>query len=270
MTREKEMNDVKPPFLKFHFPTFLLTGLLCLVGGFCYFYFSQGKSSHSLRDANLQKVATDAELNFSLKDIPKKVVVKENFNARGLTKYQKPYKLTEDWVSRYVPLWENLLSSYKGKPNLSYLEIGVYEGGSLFWFLENICTDPTSKVTGIDPFVQEGVWDKIKHNAKISGAEDRITIIKGFSQTELRKLPLEAYDIIYIDGDHLAPGVLEDAVHSWRLLKSGGVFIFDDYLQNMDWPPEQRPKPAIDCFYRFFGDGLTLLHNNYQVIFKKH
>ena len=49
------------------------------------------------------------------------------------------------------------------------------------------------------------------------------------SQVVLRRLPLETYDIIYIDGSHATSDVLEDAVLSYRLLKPGGLLIFDDY-----------------------------------------
>ena len=45
----------------------------------------------------------------------------------------------------------------------------------------------------------------------------------------LRRLPLESFDIIYIDGSHAVNDVLEDAVLSFRLLKPEGILIFDDY-----------------------------------------
>ena len=38
----------------------------------------------------------------------------------------------------------------------------------------------------------------------------------------------QKYDIIYIDGSHEARDVLEDAVLAYRLLKIGGLLIFDD------------------------------------------
>jgi hypothetical protein len=93
--------------------------------------------------------------------------------------------------------------------------------------------------------------------------------VTGFSQIELRKLPLESYDIIYIDGSHEADDVLEDAVLSHRLLKKGGVLIFDDYLWQLEGASNVRPKPAIDVFYAFFKDDYDVVHNGYQLLLKK-
>ena len=37
------------------------------------------------------------------------------------------------------------------------------------------------------------------------------------------------FDLIYIDASHYAPDVLSDAVLAFKLLKPGGILIFDDY-----------------------------------------
>jgi predicted O-methyltransferase YrrM len=74
----------------------------------------------------------------------------------------------------------------------------------------------------------ETIKKRYLSNVKIAGGETRTTLIVGPSQVELRKLPLGAYDLIYIDGSHFPADVLEDAVLSWRLLKPGGMLIFDD------------------------------------------
>jgi len=50
------------------------------------------------------------------------------------------------------------------------------------------------------------------------------------SKEFLRSIEEPTFDFIYIDGDHTAEGVLQDAVLAWRLLKAGGIMAFDDYL----------------------------------------
>ena len=40
----------------------------------------------------------------------------------------KPYKFTKDWFSGNIPLWTEVLAPFKGKPNIHYLEIGVFGG----------------------------------------------------------------------------------------------------------------------------------------------
>jgi predicted O-methyltransferase YrrM len=60
------------------------------------------------------------------------------------------------------------------------------------------------------------------------------------------------FDFIYIDGSHMAQDVLCDAVLAFRLLRVGGVIVFDDYIWFETLPegkdPLRCPKPAIDAF----------------------
>ena len=40
----------------------------------------------------------------------------------------------------------------------------------------------------------------------------------------------KTFDVIYIDGHHLAEQVYKDAVNSWKFLNTNGLLIFDDYI----------------------------------------
>jgi len=64
----------------------------------------------------------------------------------------RDYVYQVDWFTPQMPLWEKYLSVYKGKEDLSFLEIGSFEGRSAVWLLETILTDDTAKLTCIDPF----------------------------------------------------------------------------------------------------------------------
>jgi predicted O-methyltransferase YrrM len=142
--------------------------------------------------------------------------------------------------------------------------------------LENILTDPTSRLTGIEIFDGE-LKQRFFDNLRRSRAEDRATVIIEPSQFAMRNLPLESFDIVYIDGSHATADVLEDAVLSYRLLKPGGVLIFDDYrgAGALGQGPLTRdktsdfPKAAIDRFVQCFEDSLRVMHNSYQLILKK-
>lgn len=142
--------------------------------------------------------------------------------------YQRDYEFTVNWFTHNIPVWQNVLAPFKGKPNVNYLEIGVYEGRSAIWMLENVLTHPTARLTGIDVF--EGPL-KARYLANLdrSGFSDKTTTITDYSQLALRELPFDSYDIIYVDGSHAKDDALEDAILCWRLLKDGGVLIFDDY-----------------------------------------
>lgn len=41
--------------------------------------------------------------------------------------FSKDYKFTTDWLTRLVETWQVALAPFKGKPDVQYLEIGVFE-----------------------------------------------------------------------------------------------------------------------------------------------
>jgi predicted O-methyltransferase YrrM len=183
--------------------------------------------------------------------------------------YKKNYDFTHDWFTMRIPKWMEILKPFQGQPDIHYLEIGVSEGGSALWMLENILTHPTARITGLDTFDDEENYARFLSNLELSGLSDKMTMIKGKSQVTLRSLPFDSFDIIYIDGSHTAPDVLLDAALSWDLLRKGGIMIFDDYMWEWEKPPQERPKIAIEAFLRIFKNELEILHQEYQIIIKK-
>lgn len=196
-------------------------------------------------------------------------------------------KFTSDWVSRHVRTWRRHLRCMQGKPHLRMLEIGSWEGRSTCWFLRNILSHPTARVTCVDTFAGapielahhkhlrdatptiEAFFD---HNVRFLGARRRVRKMKGRSREILRLLPLRHFDLVYIDGSHLATDVLLDAALSWDLLKVGGIMIFDDYRWKCAGNrrnPLLTPRPAIDAFRSLFVDSLRVLSTGTQVIVRK-
>lgn len=205
---------------------------------------------------------------------------------------------TSDWFSMWIPEWSSFLKPFAGKPGIKALEVGCYEGMASVWLLTNILTAPDAGITVIDPFdaapslpSEEGdkkvievfpslnmgeVEKRFDRNIEATGVSGKVRKIKGFSQEELRHMPANSFDIIYIDGSHVAKDVLTDAVLSWGLLRTGGIMIFDDYdfdgygtgfsLTGSEFG---RPPPAVDSFLRVFGPYVEVLHKEYQVFIKK-
>src|SRR5262249_6765153 len=132
---------------------------------------------------------------------------------------------SKDFTSRNIPYWRRLLSGFAGKPSIQAIEIGVLEGRSTLWFLQNILTHESSRILCVDPRVSPEFFDNVKPY------RDKVHLVKARSQDALRSLSpgLSRFDFIYVDGDHRAPSVLEDAVLSFSLLRYGGILIFDDY-----------------------------------------
>jgi predicted O-methyltransferase YrrM len=189
--------------------------------------------------------------------------------------YKHRYQFTRDWFTYNIPVWETVLSSHRGKADVRYLEVGVFEGRSALWMLDNILTHPTARLTCIDLF--NGPYkERFFANLERSGEAGKVTAIADYSQLALRKLPLDHFDIIYIDGSHSKDDVLEDAVLSWRLLKEGGIMIFDDYrwagfyaAGTTNDAPTDFCKTAIDRFVQSFDRHFEVIHNQYQLIIRK-
>jgi predicted O-methyltransferase YrrM len=174
---------------------------------------------------------------------------------------------TEDWVTGVSGHWQTLLAEYRDRPGLKMLEIGSYEGASALWFLEHVLTDATATLVCVDTFFSSE--PRFDHNMKLSGLAGKVAKLKGLSEELVPQLPLESFDLIYVDGGHKAINVLMDAVLAWRRLKPGGIIIFDDYLWHVEKPAHERPQMALDLFCDLVRDEFDLLLHEYQLILRK-
>lgn len=176
------------------------------------------------------------------------------------------YEYTSDWFNtdNRLESWNRYLKPLSEKP-INYLEVGVYEGRSMIWMLENALTHPDSRATGIDLMI----YSRYERNLLRSGACEKVTNLKGPSQDLLHTLPKSSFDVIYIDGSHLGQDVLVDAVLAFNLLKSGGMIVFDDYGWYPDWASDIRPGVAIDSFVTQYRHQLDIVHKDYQLIVRK-
>ncbi|WP_174581841.1 class I SAM-dependent methyltransferase [Candidatus Methylacidithermus pantelleriae] len=179
--------------------------------------------------------------------------------------YQRSYKFTVDTFTDRICYWESFLSEYKGKPGIHYLEIGVYEGRSLFWMLDNILTDPTSQATVIDTF-DGPYYRRFLYNLAISGAGDRVRILRGLSTDEIHEVPVDSVDIAYIDGSGRSDVMFEDLVNAWDRVRQGGLIICNRYRMThhlarvLDAKPgDGGPIAAIQQFLNQYKDRLLMV-----------
>ena len=183
-----------------------------------------------------------------------------------------------NWFAPFAqPNFEKHLSSYKDMPDLKFLQLGVFTGDASVWLLDNILTNPSSKLDDVDTWagsdeeehhkmdfsdVQKTYRLKTqKYNNLSSHQIDTVSYL-----TERRRL---TYDFIYIDADHTSAGVISDAIYAWRVLKTGGIMAFDDYTWTSEKGLEYSPKPAINFFRWCFADQLEMIEANEQVWVKK-
>jgi predicted O-methyltransferase YrrM len=175
------------------------------------------------------------------------------------------------------PNFEQHLKRFAGLPKLRFVQVGVFTGDASVWLLDNILTDPSSRLLDIDTWQGS---DEAEHKAmdfenvyltylaKVKKYPN-VSDMRADSGHTLSQMPGDLADFIYIDGDHTAAGVRVDSYHAHRILKPGGVLAFDDYLWGYGLDPEQTPQPAIDTFMEVHKDEYEVLDINWQVWLQK-
>ena len=164
-------------------------------------------------------------------------------------------RYTKDWFQAHVRNWERWLDGYRDRPGLRFLEIGSFEGRSTVWLLQNVLTQPDSRIDCIDLFRPDPLQGDYhqRFRANVAPWKERVGEYAGPSAEQLARVR-GPYDMIYVDGWHTAFGALADGVQAWPLLKVGGLMIFDDYL----WMPPayyeaSKPNKLVREFWRALG-----------------
>lgn len=132
------------------------------------------------------------------------------------------------------------------------LEIGAFEGRTTSFAARLF---PNARITCVDP------WAEYEEMAELARAEEsfrrnvaefgeRVRPIKGFSHAVLPRLldAGERFAVVFIDGSHAYADVVVDSMFAWKLLRPGGVLIWDDYLWRRAGYGRRVPKLAIDQF----------------------
>lgn len=158
------------------------------------------------------------------------------------------YRLANNWFS-FIDVQQ-----YRTRP-INYLEVGTFYGANLLSVAETYGSHEDSRLYCIDPWEdyedypeykgqQAEVHASFQCNIQNAGVSEKVVVRRGYSHIEIPKLPDDFFDIIYIDGNHEPEYVLEDAVLSFRKLKTGGRLVFDDY----GWGGDDLTKRGIDAF----------------------
>ena len=169
---------------------------------------------------------------------------------------------TTNWTDQYADTWRQLIGHLAGtKCNL--IEIGNWEGRSTGWLLDNLCSDRDSRLTAIDPHFSHERYARFLGNVSQNKYVSRLNVVRELSADYLGTLPAASIDACYIDGSHEAVDVMTDAVLCWRLLKPGGVIIFDDY--EWDGPRELMPRVAINSFVELVAPWSNVVHRGWQL-----
>lgn len=179
--------------------------------------------------------------------------------------YPKHFKYPEErmFFTDHITIWEEILSSLKGKPNIT-LEIGALYGGSSVYILEEFCKNEGSHHYIMDINTNEFIENNVEPY------KDNLTYLLGESSDSFKKFTEKnIFDLIYIDGNHMSKYVLEDAVNSFYILKNGGYIIFDDFGGGWEQEKHLQVKTAVESFVHSYEKYLDVVHQGYQFIIRK-
>ena len=195
------------------------------------------------------------------------------------------YKFTEKWFDIAIPQWEQIFKHVPAPSSI--LEVGCYEGRATTWLCDNVIKDGLANYDVVDTFggsLEESgmqqtkkllekdnfIENNFRHNISFH-SNINFTIYKGYSQSILPTLENKEYDFIYIDASHRADDTFVDGYYALKMLKKGGIIIFDDYSwkdpDNMH--PANSPQLGIDVFSSIYNTELNLIFCGYQVGFIK-
>lgn len=134
--------------------------------------------------------------------------------------------------------WQWLEEHYAGKPDLRYLEVGVFEGRSALLMLDRVLTEENCCALLVDSLVLAERYRQTPQKLQSQLAENlkphhnRYFLwtypFVDFAIKYWDSLMSDPLDLIYIDGNHTAHDVLQDSVLAWHMLKVGGVMWWDD------------------------------------------
>lgn len=183
-------------------------------------------------------------------------------------------EFTNSWFQEQAkPVWERRLKDYFQTP-IKYLEIGVCQGASTAWILQNI---PTKFAIGVDPWLPRRAreTEPMKKNKELAHKnlapymqEGRLQLACGSSFEVVPALRHE-FDLIYIDGDHRAAEAMLDIGMAFQKLASRGVIVIDDLHRT--WV---NGKPQVFCSVYctrllYHGRLEVLWEDGRQIAFRK-
>lgn len=172
-----------------------------------------------------------------------------------VTNYSTEIDLTAFEIIRWAPAWLTraerlfLFSFTFGLRPARYLEIGTFQGGSALIVAaamdaagaegKMVCIDP-------EPKIAPDHWQRIQHRA---------TLVAGSSPdvlTRAQEIAGGAFELVFIDGDHSARGVMRDAKGVLPFVVDGGYIIFHDAFysqvgQALDEFVQDHANKIVDC-----------------------
>ena len=185
--------------------------------------------------------------------------------------------VSTEWFFGNVGHWLHVFTNHPSAVRPArILEIGCWEGLSTYFLASHFqdahldCVDTWDG--GDEHKASEKVMSQVesRYEKNLSPFRSNITKHKMLSSEFFKGNPdRERYDLIYVDGSHYADDVLGDALHSFRMLKVGGILIFDDLLWFKYDRIRDNPAAALMCFLFLKKGEYKVVYLNKQLIIQK-
>jgi hypothetical protein len=189
-------------------------------------------------------------------------------------------EFTTDWFERDA---EEKFQKYLSNELCDdYLEIGVCEGASTIWVLDNL---RAKRAVGVDWWT-DGKGNQRRQKVFSGYRRQAHKNLNPYSNCELYHTTSRKYmgacedqfDLIYIDGDHSGSGCMRDLIMAYELLKvnthkrelatgveqkAGGILVVDDLQRSTSRNGQYECRLAVDLFaalmmgrmYKLWEDG---------------
>jgi SAM-dependent methyltransferase len=161
--------------------------------------------------------------------------------------------------------WSDQLDPIREQP-VAILDVGAGEGASSIFLLRYL---PQGRLTAVDSFWDASMEKRFQANTSEFG--NRLELIRKLSLDALHALVWAGrqFDVIHLDGSHERDLVVVDSILAWKLLKVGGLLIWNGYFYGDDLPDEWRPRSGIDLFLRMQLGSYQLLLKRDQVVIRR-
>jgi len=175
--------------------------------------------------------------------------------------------------------WRKYVLPIAGSKELRLLEIGVGNGESADWLLENILTGLKDRYVGIDPWPNE--YEEVAARTRLTKASEKVVLIRGTPQCVAgREEPgsgpgfylvednvfLHRVDVIHYNHAAQSIALLQIYTALWPPLLEGGIIVWSSYRgrRRHHKPEVMRAIDALAAEGKY-----QILVQNHQCIIKK-
>lgn len=206
--------------------------------------------------------------------LKKKIKKIDDIELNNFKNFIKNKNFTTFWFLNNFKLFSFFLPKNE-KEIFNYLEIGSFEGMSALFVANKykdsniVCVDTWSMSLNKSQILDFD-FQEIEKNFDKNLIGLNLLKIKDTSRNAYSKILKFKYnyDYIYIDGSHDGEDIYFDATQSFKILKKGGIMIFDD-ISTIDRNLNLQAFQAFEKFYKENKKNIRVLYLKRLAVIKK-